>query len=66
MNSNFRYSEEVDGFDDVIFTQVGSFTTSFGTWNTMFDKIDPDNNYASEAFDQFKNNRFCDSTASSE
>jgi len=56
VNSNFRYQESESAFDDVIYTEVGTFTTSFGTWSTMFDKLNDD--YSSDAFEQFKNNRY--------
>ena len=56
VTSNFRYSQTQSDFDDVFYTEVGTFTTSFGTWNTMFDKLNDD--YSSAAFDQFKNNRY--------
>ncbi|MGB0849816.1 MAG: cell surface protein SprA, partial [Bacteroidia bacterium] len=56
VNSNFRYSESTSSFDDLIYTEVGTFTTSFGTWSTMFDKLGDD--YTSEAFDKFKSNRY--------
>ena len=55
-SSNFRYLEEFGEFQDIGLTEVGTFTTSFGTWATMFDKLADD--YSSEAFDDFKNNRF--------
>ena len=54
-NSNFRYTEAAGDFEDQIFTEIGTFSTSFGTWNTMFDKLEDD--YSSEAFNQFKDNR---------
>jgi len=56
VNSNFRYQESSAGFEDVIYTEIGTFSTSFGSWSTMFDKLEDD--YSSEAFTQFKNNRF--------
>ena len=56
VNSNFRYSEESSSFEDQIYTEVGMFSTSFGTWNTMFDELGDD--YSSPAFNQFKDNRY--------
>ncbi len=56
VNSNFRFQESEQGFNDVFYTEVGTYTTSFGSWNTMFDKMADD--YSSAAFDQFKNDRF--------
>lgn len=55
-NSNFRFNPEVGDFEDVFFTETGTYTTSFGLWATMFDGVNDD--YSSDAFDQFKNNRF--------
>jgi cell surface protein SprA len=55
-NSNFRYLESEGTFEDLAYTEVGTFTTSFGSWATMFDKLEDD--YSSEAFNQFKNNRY--------
>ncbi len=57
VNSNFAYSPETEAFEDLFYTETGMFTTSFGTWNTMFDQLDT-NDFSSPAFDQFKNNRF--------
>lgn len=57
INSNFRFQQSEGEFNDVFYTEVGTYTTSFGSWNTMFDRLDPDN-FSSAAFDQFKNNRF--------
>ena len=57
INSNFRYSEGSSSFEDLIYTEIGTFTTSFGTWRTMFDQMDSDD-FSSATFDQFKNNRF--------
>lgn len=55
-NSNFRYLESEGTFDDLAYTEVGTFTTSFGSWATMFDNLAED--YSSAAFTQFKNNRY--------
>ncbi len=57
-SSNFRFTETANDFSDVGLTEVGTFTTSFGTWNTLFDKMDKDDNFTSEAYTQFKNNRY--------
>lgn len=56
-SSNYRYTESAGDFTDVGLTEVGTFTSTMGTWNTLFDKLDPED-FSSEAFDQFKNNRF--------
>ena len=55
VNSNFRYLQSDGTFDDVFYTEVGTYTTSFGSWSTMFDKLEED--FSSAAFNQFKNNR---------
>lgn len=61
-SSNFRYDIEEGQFSDLGLTEVGTFTSSYGMWATMFDKLymdDPNRKqYASDAFDQFKNNRY--------
>jgi cell surface protein SprA len=56
VNSNFRYQESSGAFDDVFYTEVGTYSTSFGSWSTMFDKLGDD--YSSQAFTQFKDNRY--------
>ena len=56
INSNFKYSEARGTFEDEFYTEVGTFTTSYGSWATMFDKLNKD--FSSDAFNQFKNNRF--------
>jgi cell surface protein SprA len=56
-SSNFRYEESINGFDDLNLTQIGTFTMSYSMWATTFDQLDREN-YASDAFDQFKNNRY--------
>jgi cell surface protein SprA len=56
-SSNYRYSEQAGDFTDIGLTEVGQFTTSFGAWRTLFDNMDPET-FVSEAFEQFKNNRF--------
>jgi len=55
-NSNFRYLASEGTFEDEAYIEVGTFTSSFGTWATVFDKLEDD--YSSEAFNQFKNNRY--------
>lgn len=60
-SSNFRYVDELGVYDDLGLTEIGTFTSSFGMWNTMFDQINRStgtDQYQSDAFDQFKNNRF--------
>ncbi|MEN8732344.1 MAG: cell surface protein SprA [Bacteroidia bacterium] len=56
INSNFRFQTSESAFNDVFYTEVGTYTASFLTWNTLFDKMSDE--YTSEAFEQFKNNRF--------
>ncbi|PCJ66796.1 MAG: cell surface protein SprA [Bacteroidetes bacterium] len=56
VNSNFRYQESSGSYDDIIYTEIGTFSTSFGTWSSMFDKLGDD--YSSATFTQFKDNRY--------
>ncbi len=56
-SSNFRYSESATDYVDIGLTEAASFTTTFGMWNTMFDKLNREN-YQSDVYEQFKNNRY--------
>ncbi len=56
-SSNFRYTEQAGDFVDVGLTEVGTFTSSYGMWRTLFDDYDRET-YQSATFDQFKNNRY--------
>ncbi len=55
-SSNFRFDDTTRQYLDFGFQEVGQFSIGYGMWNTSFDKMD--DKYVSEAFEQFKNNRF--------
>ncbi|MCB9260908.1 MAG: cell surface protein SprA [Flavobacteriales bacterium] len=58
LSSTFRYSESLQDFDDYGLQQLGQYTVTFMSWGSAFDKLGNEkNNYQSDVFDQFKNNR---------
>jgi cell surface protein SprA len=59
VSSNFRFDPIEGEFNDYGLNEVGQYSISFFSWKTAFEKSgNYDNNYQSDAFDQFKNNRF--------
>jgi cell surface protein SprA len=55
-SSNFRFDDTLGRYEDLGFQEVGQFSIGYGIWNTAFDKMDDE--YISDAFVQFKNNRY--------
>ncbi len=58
VSSNFRYDEGQQDFVDLGLQEVGQYTISFFSWASAFDKLgDVTQNYSSDVFDAFKENR---------
>lgn len=58
-SSNFRYNEATKSFEDLGIQELGQYSISFYSWKTAFQKSgDAGNNYYSQVFEDFKNNRF--------
>ncbi|MBO6518266.1 MAG: cell surface protein SprA, partial [Bacteroidia bacterium] len=58
LSSNFRFDEAANEFRDLGLQEIGQYTISFFSWSTAFDKLGGiDDNYNSEAYNTFLNNR---------
>lgn len=57
-SSNFRWDDSTSQYLDFGLQQMGTFSTTFGMWRTLFEDRIVDEEYNSPVFDQFRNNRF--------